>query len=236
MKKEDCNKITLVTIFAIAMAFMEAVVVVYLRALYYPNGFNFPLRGFIESHVLLIEWVRELFTLVMLVCIGILVGKKFYDKLAYFMYSFAIWDIFYYVWLKVILDWPSSLFTWDILFLVPLPWIGPVLAPIIYSINMIIIALLIIHLQNKGYNFKKCLNNWILLILGSLIILYTFLYDYTKIIIKGNFLKDYFGLENNPEFQNIISHYIPINYNWSLFIIGEILIIISIYLFYAKNE
>ena len=96
MKKESLNKISIVTIFAIAMGFLEAVVVVYLRKLYYPNGFNFPLKGFIDPSIISIEWVREFATIVMLITIAMLAGKKLYERFAYFIYVFAIWDIFYY--------------------------------------------------------------------------------------------------------------------------------------------
>ena len=66
MKKESINKIIIITMFAIAMAFLESAVVVYLRRLFYPQGFNFPLEGFIEPSILSIEWLRELATIVKL--------------------------------------------------------------------------------------------------------------------------------------------------------------------------
>ncbi|MBK6833902.1 MAG: hypothetical protein IPG89_06345 [Bacteroidetes bacterium] len=65
----------------------------------------------------------------MLVGAGIIAGKTRLTRFAYFIIAFAIWDIFYYVFLYVLLQWPESLFTWDILFLVPVPWTGPVIAP-----------------------------------------------------------------------------------------------------------
>src|SRR3989344_6671811 len=142
MKKESRNKILIVTIYAIAMAFIEATVVVYLRKLFYPNGFNFPLVGFIDPAILNIEWIREFATIIMLLMVGILAGKKLYERFAYFIYAFAVWDIFYYIFLKVILDWPNSFLTWDLFFLIPWPWIGPVLAPMLCAVLIIITALL----------------------------------------------------------------------------------------------
>jgi hypothetical protein len=78
MRKESMNKIAIVTIFAIAMAFLESVIVIYLRKLYYADGFNFPLKGFIEPQILNIELIREIATVIMLISIGILAGKKAY--------------------------------------------------------------------------------------------------------------------------------------------------------------
>jgi len=71
-------------------------------------------------------------------------------RLAYFLTIFAVWDIFYYIWLKVLLGWPSSIMEWDILFLIPVTWAGPVLAPIILSITMLIGAMLLLQRESYG--------------------------------------------------------------------------------------
>ena len=234
MKKESYNKLAVISIFGIAMAFLETVIVVYLRKMYYPIGFNFPLNPNIESWVYSVEWFREIFTVVMLLCICILAAKKFNERFAYFMYSFAIWDIFYYIWLKIILDWPVSLSTWDILFLIPIPWIGPVLAPLICSITMIIFAFLIIDLEDRGKKTKIMKLEWTFLIIGGLIMLYTWIIDYLKLIINNGYLSQFFNLLNNSEFQKIVGNFSPSHYNWMLFIIGEILMIIAIYRFYKR--
>lgn len=236
MKKESKNKILIVTIFAVAMAFLEATVVIYLRKIYYQNGFNFPLKGFIEPTILNIEWIREFATIIMLLTVGYLAGKKAYEKFAYFMYAFAIWDIFYYVFLKIVLNWPQSFLTWDILFLIPWPWIGPVIAPIICSILLIAMALLIINFIDSGKKVNISWKEWILFIIGMLLTLYTWLIDYGKIIISGGFAKDFFALANNPLFYNIISNYIPTSYNYVLFLLGILSVIIGIVLFYIRTR
>jgi len=220
MRKESCKKFIAVGIFAIAMAFLESAVVIYLRKIYYPSGFSFPLAH-IESWVLNTEWIREFFTIVMLASVAYLAGKKIIGKFAYFLYAFAIWDIFYYIWLKVILNWPPSFLTWDLLFLIPFPWVGPVLAPIISSLTMILLALCIINLQDNGNKLKINFKEVALLILGILLILYTFLVDYFKVLGKG--------------IEQVYS-YIPSNYNWFIFIIGEIFLILAIILFYLRNK
>src|SRR5690349_15252456 len=135
-------------IFCIAMAALESAVVVYLRALYYPGEFTVAMK-LIEVRILLVEIAREFATIVMLWAIGHLAGKNLKERFAYFLYSFAIWDIFYYVWLKVFINWPASLLDWDILFLIPFTWLGPVAAPVICSITMIILALALLYPGNK---------------------------------------------------------------------------------------
>lgn len=236
INKESLKKIAVVTIFAIAMAFLEAVIVIYLRKLYYPSGFNFPLKIDIEAFVLNIEWAREFFTIVMLACIGYLASKKWNEKFAYFLYAFAIWDIFYYIWLFATLHWPQSIFTWDLLFLIPWDWVGPVIAPIINSLTMILLAFVIINLSDKGKNIKINLVEWILLIIGALVVLYTYLYDYGKLIISNGFLGDFLNLATNQKFLSLAGSYIPSNYNWALFILGEIIILFAIFKFYLRSK
>lgn len=227
------NKIILLTIFGISMGFLEAAVVIYLRELYYPEGFAFPLKQF-TPELLLTEYLREISTIVMLFSIGFIAGRNFYDRFSYFLLSFGIWDIFYYVWLKVLLNWPPSLLTWDILFLIPVVWIGPVLAPLICAFTMIVIAGGILLLQNKGYDVKIKIYEWVILLMGAFLIFITFIWDYSEIIIKGNYISKIFSLLEDKDFQNIISNYVPETYNWTLFIIGEFFILLFLLLFYNR--
>jgi len=237
MKKESINKLLVVAIFAIAMGFLEAVVVIYLRRIYYPAGFSFPLKGFIESNILGIEWIREFFTIVMLACIGLLAGKKFYSKFAYFLFAFSIWDIFYYVFLKLTLNWPPSFLTWDLLLLLPWNWVGPVITPLICTILLITLALLIIHYEDKGIKVKFTLKEWTLLIAGLLLVLYTWLIDYGRLIFgNSGFAKQFFTLVQNQDFINAISSYMPAYYRWTLFAIGIILASAGVILFYLRNS
>src|SRR3990172_9941576 len=109
---------------AVSFAYIESAVVVYLRELYYPEGFKFPLK-LIPSNIGLIEVGREAATLATIAAIGFVSGKTLCKKISYSIFVFGIWDLFYYIWLKVFLDWPESLLTLDILFLIPLPWVAP---------------------------------------------------------------------------------------------------------------
>jgi hypothetical protein len=163
-------------LFAVGMAYVEAAIVVYLRELLYPNGFSFPLRA-IPSRLIVIEVVRELATMLMLGAVAALAARRFWKRFAYFVFMFGLWDIFYYVWLKITLDWPSSLLEWDILLLIPLPWIGPVIAPILISVLMIVVGISVALLYRDGINFHPSGTSWLLAATGTALILFSFMWD-----------------------------------------------------------
>ena len=222
-------------IFAIAMGILEAIVVVYIRQLYHPAGFDFPLKA-TSPELVHSELIREITTIIMLVMIALIAGKNFLQKLSYFIYCFGIWDIFYYVGLKLFLNWPPSFFTWDVLFLIPVPWIGPVLAPIICSLTMILLAMCIVYKQEKGYEVRLKFSGWTLIIVGAATIFSSFIWDYTGIIISGGFLSDYWTLVTNEKFYDIVTKYIPAYYNWYMFAVGEILIVTAILLIIKRAK
>jgi len=170
------RRIVWVSVFAITFAFVEASVVVYLRALYYPAGFEFPLRLVTLSH-LQVELARETATLGMLVSVAALAGRVRWEQFGYFLVAFGVWDIFYYVWLKVALDWPSALTDWDVLFLLPLPWIGPVMAPVLISLVMIVCGVHLVKRLRAGKHFAPRLITWSLSIIATAVILYSFIHD-----------------------------------------------------------
>jgi hypothetical protein len=124
-----------VIVFAVAMAYLESAVVVYLqRALAMTPDQLFPLRRpDVVGDLAAIEVGREFATVVMLASVGCLVGRKWHDRLAWTAVAFGVWDIFYYAWLWVFIGWPHSPATWDVLFLIPVPWAGPVWAPVAVS-------------------------------------------------------------------------------------------------------
>ncbi|HNX08095.1 MAG TPA: hypothetical protein PKL96_10970, partial [Bacteroidales bacterium] len=112
--KNTLTKIIWVAIFAIAMGFLESAVVVYIRALYYPEGFMFPMK-LISDQIMITEFFREAATMIMLIGIAVIAGSSAIERFAYFIFSFGIWDIFYYIFLYALLGWPQSLMTWDVL-------------------------------------------------------------------------------------------------------------------------
>lgn len=198
------EKFGVITIFGIAIGFWEATVVVYLREIIYHEGFSFPLKV-IPLDLYLVELGRESATIIILILIGIMAGRNLTEKFCYFIYTFGIWDIFYYIGLKVTLNWPSSLFTDDLLFLIPVPWVGPVIAPVIVSLTMITFALVTIYLQKKGYTIRPNKLEWFLFAVASSIIFISFIID----------------------FQKIITLKMPSPYNWGLLLLGEFLAIFT---------
>jgi hypothetical protein len=215
------------TAFSIAMGFLETAVVFYLRKLYYPHGFQFPLVP-IDNDIAMVEFLREAATIIMLLGIGIIAGKNTSQKFSIFIYCFAVWDIFYYVFLKLLLGWPESLFTWDILFIIPVPWVGPVLAPCIVSFTLIALTASVIYFQEKGYDAHLKIREWVLFIIGSLVIIFSFMLDYFKYLANGSADSHVWTLSSKQDMFTEIAHYVPSSYNWWMFAAGEIIIISGI--------
>jgi hypothetical protein len=228
--KQLRKKIFWLTAFAIAMGFMEAAVVVYLREIYYVNGFQFPLTP-VQPSIGMTEFLREAATIIMLLAIGILTGKNTSQKFGIFIFCFGIWDIFYYVFLKVLVGWPASLLTWDILFLIPVPWVGPVLAPCIVSLTMIALTFSVIYFQEKGVEVHLKAKEWILLIAGSLVIILSFIEDYLKYC---NTHKVNMSLPWRDKLFSELSTYVPTYFSWWIFMAGETLIIAGVLSFIKR--
>lgn len=127
------------TVYAIAMANVEAVVVVYLRSIYYPGDplTIFPLSPLSERD-LLVEVGRELATLSMILGVAALAATRPVGIVAAFAYVFGVWDIFYYVWLKIMIGWPATWLEWDLLFLIPWPWLGPWIAAALVALLFVL--------------------------------------------------------------------------------------------------
>jgi hypothetical protein len=208
--------ITWVILFAIAMGFMESAVVIYLRELYYKSGFEFPLKR-IDVFIGKVEFFREFATIIMLIGIGIVAGKTRLQRFSYFILAFAIWDLFYYVFLYVCLGWPQSLNTWDILFLIPVPWVGPVWAPCLLSILMITGSVFVIRQTEKNKKYKIPPVYWWMLISGAFICIVSFMWDYLSVTSRGN---STWFVTSQKELFSEIETYIPQKFNYGLFFIG----------------
>jgi hypothetical protein len=217
------------------MGALEAIVVVYLRQIYYPAGFDFPLI-LLSPRMFFVECLREIATIAMLIMVGVIAGKNALQRFACFLFAFAVWDIFYYVWLKVLLNWPASFLTWDLLFLIPVPWVGPVLAPIIVSLTMILFSAAIIYFQASDIRVKIKWSEWSLTLIGALIIILTFVWDYTQIIVNEVIVLSLRNILISANFWEAISTYKPSYYNWYLFVLGEGFIISAIIRFLKANK
>jgi hypothetical protein len=139
------SKLLLLAIFGIAMAHFEGVVVVYLRkalGMLDSESNKESLEKFPKRYVR-IEMTREAATIIMLVVIAYISGQTWVEKGIFFLWTFAFWDLFYYLSLYILIKWPPSLNTIDVLFLIPKPWIAPVWVPVgISSLTIIVIAIL----------------------------------------------------------------------------------------------
>jgi len=184
LQPESKKRLLWVILFAVAMGWVEAAVVVYMRLLYYPEGFSFPLK-MIPWNVGIVELVREAATIVMLVALGILAGRRPLERFAYLMLSFGIWDIVYYIGLRIVLGWPASPLTWDLLFLLPLPWVGPVLAPVMVSLAMIAASVLIVVQEDRRRPMNPSGVFWALEIACGVIIILSFILDFKVAFTEG---------------------------------------------------
>lgn len=168
MIKKHLAKILAVFVFSVSFGLVEATVAIYLRQIIHLSGIG---SGSTEHRTLLslgfinflkpqstgliistlkiasLETIREATTIIMLLAVAIVAGKTLREKFSYFLLSFGIWDIFYYVFLKIFIGWPKTLFDTDVFFLIPTPWLGPVITPLIASFLM---AGLAIFLLSKG--------------------------------------------------------------------------------------
>lgn len=166
------QKILWVTIFGIAFGFVEAAVVVYLRHLLgatqpqIPQGeilFLVPGIAFLDpktaveiisdSAILNVEMIREAATLIMLAAVAALTGTNIRERVVYFFLAFGVWDIFYYIFLRLTIGWPKAFSDLDIFFLLPFPWVGPVYVPIVISSILVLGSAWFI--LNKGGNNGK---------------------------------------------------------------------------------
>lgn len=161
------NTIIKVVLFATAFGFVEASVVIYLRHLLGSTepaigkeeilllvpGITFlepqtALKIISDTVLLNVERVREGATLLMLAAVATLTGKNLREKVAYFFLAFGVWDIFYYLFLRIVIGWPQTLADLDVFFLLPTPWVGPVFVPVLISTILIIYSLFYL-LKNK---------------------------------------------------------------------------------------
>jgi hypothetical protein len=174
-----------VVVFAIGMAWVEAASVHYLRVLvdrtdpYQVNPL--PFRDGLGQ----VELVREAATLVMLLALGVLAGRTRPTQAGYTAVAFGVWDIFYYVFLRMIGDWPRSLLDWDILFLLPLPWWGPVLAPVLIASLMIVGGTLVTQSAVRRPATFLTRTLWRLNGIGIALALYVFMADSLRAVQDG---------------------------------------------------
>jgi hypothetical protein len=202
---KDSKRWMVVVVFGIAMAWVESAVVFYLRTLSdrinpYQTDPLPMVAGLAQT-----EMVREAATLVMLWTVGMLAGKTWRSRWGYAAIAFGVWDIFYYVFLRVITGWPKSPFDWDVLFLLPLPWWGPVVSPVLIALLMIVWGTLASQGEPFGRPFRSEWRAWSLNLLGGLVALYVFMADTLRASVHGG---------------QAIREVLPTHFNWPLFAVA----------------
>lgn len=197
-----------VGLFAIAMAYLEAAVVIYLqRALSISPLTLFPLRdpsslgGFGR-----IEIGREVATLIMLATVGWLAGRNSMERMAWVAVAFGIWDLGYYAWLWILIGWPTRLGTFDLLFLLPVPWVAPVWAPMVISLALILFGLIVARRLQREEMLRVKLWHVVATVIGGLVVIFSFTIDARPILAGG----------------------IPSTFAWPIFVAGLALAVIGV--------
>jgi len=206
------RKIFYLFAFGISFGYIEASVVYYLRLLCYPAGFSFPLN-LPSLNILGVEITREVATIFLLLIVSFFLDKTM-KRWGYFCIFFGIWNIFYYVFLFILMRWPPSLFTYDILFLIPVLWVSPVICPLIVSFILIFYGFFILKTE-----FDIRLSDRIILFTGLFLIFLSFTFN---------------SFKNPSLFTN--KNLTISDFPWILFISGVFLFVLLFALLYNKNK
>jgi hypothetical protein len=198
------------------MGALEGIVVVYLRELYYPNGFSFPLVP-MPQRMYAAELVREFCTILMLGGLAALAARGFLRQFAVFLWSFAIWDVVYYITLKAALDWPTSWLEWDILFLIPIPWVGPVAAPLLYCVAMCAVGRSAWRLADAGRRLDAM--NIALIAISAALVMWAFMEEPFNLI--ASVVAEEPDRSRHADLVTAAFHaYIPQRFNWPIYCAG----------------
>lgn len=204
-----------VVLYALAMAWVESAVVFYLRTMidrivpYQPNPLPFA-AGFGFAEI-----VREAATMIMLFTVGWLAGRTWRSRFGYALLAFGVWDIAYYIWLVPLTGWPRSFTDWDILFLIPLPWWGPVWAPVSIAALMIIFGATVARHDTPARPIWPGRKSVVVALLGGTIALYVFMADALELIVVGG------GAEQ-------LRDLLPKQFNWPLFLVALVLLAVPV--------
>jgi hypothetical protein len=202
--------------FGIGFGFVEAAVVADLRAILRPISRHtgrtsadgvFPMLTIdlldradpVAARLMRVETLREAATLLMLAGVGMAAGRTPLQRFSAFLIAFGTWDLSYYLFLKVLLGWPASVWTWDVLFLIPVQWAAPVLAPVAVAAPMVIAGSAVLLLESTGLPFRVTRWEWAVVCAGGAILVVAFCWDW----------------------RNVASGGLPNPFPWPLFLVGE---------------
>ncbi len=171
-------------VFAVAFGWIEGAVVVYLREIYQPaasysQSFEFPLVS-LPAHLVSVEVVREGCTLLLLGAVAWIAGRRLADRIGAFLFAFGVWDLVYYGVLKLVLGWPGSLTTWDILFLIPVPWVAPVWAPATVASVLVVLGSYLFWTPDRPRDYRT--TDVAILVASTIVILAAFLVQWRVVV------------------------------------------------------
>jgi hypothetical protein len=202
--------------FGVGFGFVEAAVVADLRAILRPISREsgrtsadgvFPMLTIdqlgrdapVAARLMRVETLREAATLLMLAGVGLAAGRTALQRFSAFLVAFGIWDLTYYLFLKALLGWPASVWTWDILFLIPVPWAAPVFAPVAVAAPMVIAGSAVLLLESTGRPFRVTRWQWAAVCGGGAILVLAFCWDWRNVAAGG----------------------LPNPFPWPIFLVGE---------------
>ncbi len=170
-------------VFGLAFGWVEAVVVVYLRHLIYPEGFEFPLR--LAPEIGPIEVLREAATIVMLLAVAFAGARTAWGRFGLFSVAFGTWDIAYYVGLRLVAGWPASLADWDVLFLIPAIWTGPVWSPVLVAALLTVCGAVLFLRGERGGLPRAAPRHWMMAVGSFVAIVAAFLANHSRVYHGG---------------------------------------------------
>ncbi len=177
-----------VVTFAAAFAWVEMAVVLYLHEICFSGSLSFPLPlawkngELVVNHLMRVEFGREIAAFLILAAVACTAGRNLWQKFAFFLIAFGVWDIFFYIWMRLGAGWPENLLTWNILYALPLPWVAPVLAPLLIAFAMAAAGGLILYFENKGHEIRWRWFDWIIMFGCASLMLAAFWWDWKNII------------------------------------------------------
>ena len=200
------------TVYAICMANVEASLVVHLRTIYYPGNpvEIFPL-SLLSHRDLFIELFRELATILMIFSVAVLSVREKHRQLGAFLFVFGLWDLFYYLWLKIIIGWPVRWLEWDVLFLIPWPWLAPWITAALIAVIMVAGGFRMLMLDAKSEMSGPGL---VLLIVGILISLTSLLLPAWPLLVNG---------------EAAFRGHMPKGFPWVLYVSGYLLMAVGLW-------
>jgi len=212
IRARPARRLIWLTVFAVAMGGLESVLVVYLRELLYPHDILriFPMR-LMPASLLAIEMGREAATMLMLGAVVLLAEAQWLRRFAAFVYLFGLWDLFYYVWLKVMIGWPVSWLEWDVLFLMPWVWLGPWICPAAVAVLLAVWGARVLRSDEAPRWGRRGRAGFVM---GALLVLASFLWPAASVLLEAG--------------VDALEGYVPGTFAWLVFGAGWMLMAVGL--------